>query len=137
MSRILDMATGRGLFAVDEEFVKSNLQGLTEEDRALMDVFVGQSLHKDDEEEEEVEEDDEVIVKKALFKIGSLRQVPGDESPLRDGVFQYKNPQYGEFDFDGQLVATDGPKGTKLTKIYKRRDNKGKLFEALHNMKLD
>mmetsp|Transcript_26817 Transcript_26817/g.44693 ORF Transcript_26817/g.44693 Transcript_26817/m.44693 type:complete len:254 (-) Transcript_26817:2980-3741(-) len=134
LTRVADMALGRGMFEVDEDFVKSNLAGLTDEDRSLMDAFVGQSLEK-----EEVAEDEEdgVVIRKALFRIGSSPQSAADDSPLRDGVFKYKNPTRGEFDFSGQLIATDGKRSTKLTKLFKRRDNKGTLFKALHRMKLD
>jgi hypothetical protein len=123
------------MFAVDEDFVKSNLAGLSDEDRALMDAFVGQSLEKDTAEVGE--EEDRVVVKKALFRIGKVQQSAADDSPLCDGVFKYKNPQRGEFDFEGQLIATDGGRSTKLTKVFKRRDNEGKLLNALRRMKLD
>jgi small nuclear ribonucleoprotein (snRNP)-like protein len=43
----------------------------------------------------------------------------------------------GEFDYKGKLVQTDGDKNTKLTKLFKRRDNEGKLIDSLKKMKLD
>jgi len=129
------MALGRGMFQVDEDFVKSNLAGLTDEDRALMDAFVGQSLHEEEGAETLLE--DGVVVKKALFRIGDSVPAVGDDSPLRDSVFKYRAPQRGEFNFDGQMVKTDGGRATKLTKIFKRRDNQGKLLNALHRMKLN
>jgi hypothetical protein len=122
------------MFVVDEDFVKSNLAGLSDEDRALMDAFVGQSLEKGTAE---IAEEGGVVVKKALFRIGNVQQSAAEDSPLRDGVFKYKNPQRGEFDFEGQLIATDGGRSTKLTKVFKRRDNEGKLLNALRRMKLD
>ena len=100
-----------------------------------MDAFVGQSLHKDDSVEDK--ESAHVPVKKALFRISNVPHAPGDESPLRDGVFRHKGSQRGEFNFDGKMVATDGKRATKLTKLFKRRDNEGKLLNALRRMKLD
>ncbi|KAI2489327.1 Ubiquitin-like protein [Fragilaria crotonensis] len=134
LSRIRDMALGRGMFQVDENFVKSNLEGLTDDDRALMDAFVGQSLHKGESGDEE---ESAVPVKKALYRISDCPPAPGDHSPLRDGVFRHKVAQRGEFSLDGQMIVTEGKRPTKLTKVFKRRDNEGKLFNALHRMKLD
>ena len=118
---------------MDEEFVKANLQGLTKEDRALMDAFVGQSLHK-----EEAKSEGGIPVKKALFRICDPLPAPGDDSPLRDSLFKYRPPsQRSEFTFDGQLIATDRARATKLTKVIKRRDNENKLLNAVRRMKLD
>jgi hypothetical protein len=121
------------MFPVDEAFVKENLVGLTDEDRAMMDAFVGQSLEK-----RNVENEKQVIVRKGLFRISDFLPSAGDNSPLRDAMFRPKNlNQRGEFDFEGKLIATDGARSTKLTKIFKRRDNEGKLLLALRRMKLD
>ena len=106
------MALGRGMFQVDESFVKSNLKGLTDDDRALMDAFVGQSLHGGESADGG---ECAVPVKKALYKVA----------------------QRGEFNLDGRMIATDGGRSTKLTKLFKRRDNEGKLLHELHRMKLD
>jgi hypothetical protein len=129
----VDAAVGRGMFPVDEEFVKANLQGLTNEDRALMDAFVGQSLHK-----EEVTQDSDggIPVKKALFRICNALPAPGDDSPLRDSLFRYRPSQRSEFAFEGQMIETDRARATKLTKVIKRRDNENKLLHAVHRMKL-
>lgn len=128
------MALGRGMFEVDEEFVKNNLATLTDEDRDLMDAFVGQSL---DTPEAVADAEDGISVKKALFRIGSLPKTSVEDSPLCDNVFKYKTAQRGEFDFEGQLITTDGARSTKLTKNFKRRDNEGKLMNGLRRMKLD
>ena len=133
------MAVGRGMFKVDEAFIKSNLEGLTDDDRALMDAFVGQSMHNRGESVEDDEEASTGIlpVKKALYRISDLPLAPGDKSPLRDGVFRHKVAHRGEFNFDGKMIATNGRRSTKLTKLFKRRDNEGKLLNALRRMKLD
>lgn len=131
----MEMALGRGMLQVDESFVKSNLDGLTDDDRALMDAFVGQSLHKGESVQDG--ESTGVPVKKALYRISNVPHAPGDKSPLRDGVFRHKVSQRGDFNFDGKMIATDGKRATKLTKLFKRRDNEGKLLNALRRMKLD
>lgn len=123
---------GKDSVEVDEEFVKNNLKGLTEEDKVLMDAFVAQSLEGASDESESKE----VRVRRALFRICDVNEKVCDDSPLASLI----NPQgqsAGEFDYKGKLVATDGKKQTKLTKIFKRRDNEGKLLDSLKDMKLD
>jgi hypothetical protein len=43
----------------------------------------------------------------------------------------------GEFEYSGKLINTDGKRSTKLTKLFKRRDNEGKLLDYVKDMKLD
>jgi hypothetical protein len=139
MSAALDKLLGKGSFEVDEKFVKANLKGLSDEDRALMDAFIGQSL----QEAEPVEGGDlataattkEVKVKAGFFRIGDLPET--EDSPMAHSIFDTRQPQRGEFDYPGQLVQTDGARKTKLTKMFKRRDNAGGLLDALKRMKLD
>lgn len=123
---------GRGSFEVDEVFVKQHLTGLTDDDRELMNAFVEQS--KEALAEENVGK--ELRASRALFRIGNVLTKPCDDSPLQS-VHNPTPPRMGEFDYTGQLVATDGTRETKLTKLFKRRDNKGKLLDALRRMKLD
>jgi hypothetical protein len=96
-----------------------------------MNAFVEQS--KEVLAEENVGE--ELHARRALFRIGSVLTKPCDDSPLQS-VHNPTSPRMGEFDYTGQLVATDGTRETKLTKLFKRRDNKGKLLDALRRMKL-
>jgi len=144
IGRYVSKLTGRGMVEVDESFVKANLEGLTEEDRALMDAFVAQSLKADANEESSF--------LKGLYRIGDVPHFRGDTSPLRDSMFDPKlksieerqaeqeqgedSEEWSEFDYDGQMIPTDA-RGTKLTKIFKRRDNKEKLYSALRRMKLN
>ena len=123
---------GKGSFEVDENFVKEHLKGLTDNDRVLMDTFVAQSL----EGREEGSTDKEVRVRRALFRIGDVNEKICDDSPVFN-MISASSRGVGEFDYKGKLVETDGKKQTKLTKIFKRRDNEGKLFDALKTMKLD
>jgi ubiquitin len=125
-----------GSFEVDETFVKEHLKGLTNEDRALMDSFVAQSLEGKSEEGSSSDEG-EMRVRRALFRIGNIREKLCDDSPVH-GVISPATVSPGEFDYKGKLVATDGTMvGTKLTKLFKRRDNEGKLLDSLKKMKLD
>jgi hypothetical protein len=77
----------------------------------------------------------EVKVKAGFFRIGDLPET--EDSPMAHSIFDTRQPQRGEFDYPGQLVQTDGARKTKLTKLFKRRDNAGGLFDALKRMKLD
>ena len=131
MSALVDKVLGRGSFEVDEAFVKQHLMGLNDGDRDLMNAFVAQSQEKENEASEST-----MTASRALFRIGNSLVKPCNDSPLKD----VQNPtlyRANEFDYTGQLVATDGTRDTKLTKLFKRRDNKGMLFDALHRMKLD
>lgn len=113
---------------VDEAFVKEHLQGLTDEDRELMNAFIAKSR------EGVTGESGSVRVRRALFRIGDA-PVKTD-SPMEDILFA-RSPRSTEFDYNGKLVATDGKKATKLTKVFKRRDNEDKLMGSLKRMQLD
>ena len=125
-----------GLVEVDEMFVKEHLKGLTDEDRALMDGFVSQSL--EGTEETEHEDTGDLRVRRALFRIGDVREKLCGDSPVQSVISpNFRAP--GEFDYKGKLVATDEIPGVgvKLTKLFKRRDNEGKLLDSLSKMQLD
>lgn len=131
-------ALGKGSFEVDESFVKTHLAGLTEEDRLLMDTFVSQSLEDDDDvDERDEEESKEMRVRKAFFRIGDTKNTKlCEDSPVADMI----NPTSttpGEFNYKGKLIATDGKRATKLTKLFKRRDNESKLLDFVRMKKLD
>lgn len=138
VARYFAKVTGRGMFEVDEDFIKANLDSLTDEDRALMDAFVEQSLSVSSKKEE--------TILKGFFRIGDKPSYPGAESPLRDSMFDpnrrvftdggEKSAEVLEFDYDGKMIQTDR-RSTKLTKLFKRRDNKQKLYSTLKRMELD
>jgi ubiquitin len=124
---------GSSAFEVDEAFVKKHLKGLTDADRELMNTFVSQSQVS---EEEEALTKTVPVVRKPLFYLGKPPRKVSDESPVKN-ILEPRSPKRGEFDYKGKLVATDGKnKSTKLTKIYKRRDNEHKLYDALKRMGL-
>ena len=126
---------GPGGFEVDEAFVKKHLNGLTDSDRDLMNTFVSQSQSGRLSDEEQALSKTVPVVRRALFYMGEPPKKMSDESPVRD-VHNPKSPRPGEFDYQGKLVATDGKRNTKLTKVYKRRDNESKLYDALKRMGL-
>jgi len=127
---------GDGSFEVDDSFVKNHLQGLTDEDKSLMDSFVAQSLASRREGGDASNNNKEVRVRRALFRIGDVNERLCDDSPVAS-VINAKPANPGEFNYKGKLIATDGKKPTKLTKLFKRRDNEGLLLDALKHMKLD
>lgn len=140
---------GKGYMEVDEKFVRDNLNGLTDEDREIMNAFVSQSRRISDDEmggeasedteaaQLSVDEDKLVPVRRSLWYIGPAPQKVCDDSPVRS-VINASSPRPGEFDYKGTLIQTDGnKKPTKLTKLFKRRDNEQKLYDSLKRMKLD
>jgi len=124
---------GSGAFQVDEAFVKKHLTGLTDDDRDLMNTFVSQSQGGELSEEEEELSKTVPVVRRPLFYMGAPPKKATDESLVRDAV-NPRSPKTGEFDYNGKLVATDGKKATKLTKVFKRRDNESRLYDALKRM---
>ena len=121
---------GKGAVEVDEHFVKQNLQGLTAEDRELMNKFI--TVCRDEPEDAE---DNLVSVRRALYRIGDAPK--RIESPMADAI-SARSRGSGEFDYTGKLVPTEGTgRTTKLTKVFKRRDNENKLYDSLVRMKLD
>ncbi|CAJ1960937.1 unnamed protein product [Cylindrotheca closterium] len=123
---------GKDSFEVDDDFVKEHLKGLSDDDRTLMESFVSQSV----EGSEEAASNKEVRVRRALFRIGDMNEKVGDDSPLFN-MLSAQPTSAGEFNYKGKLLETNGKKPTKLTKLFKRRDNEGKLLESLKKMKLD
>lgn len=109
---IKGMMGGPGAFQVDEAFVKENLQGLTDEDRDLMNSFVSQSqsLGRHATAADDAENDEEAailasssrrtkpIVRRALFYIGEAPKRQSDDSLVRD-VVNPRSPRSGEFDY--------------------------------------
>jgi ubiquitin len=124
---------GSNTFEVDEAFVKKHLKGLTDVDRELMNTFVSQSQLS---EEEEALTKMVPVVRKPLFYLGKPPSKMSDDSLVKN-MLEPRSPKRGEFDYKGRLVATEGKnKSTKLTKVFKRRDNEHKLYDALKRMGL-
>jgi ubiquitin len=142
---LLRKLVGPSSFQVNEDFVKEHLKGLTDEDRELMNAFVEVS-RRSTAPLESPDASASVAtatsrVRRALYRIGPVprRANMEDDHPLASVLLRYKRGQSpGEFDYRGKLVPTDG-KGvsTKLTKLFKRRDNEDLLMDNLKRMKLD
>lgn len=124
---------GKASFEVDEEFVKNNLVGITDADRAVMDAFVAQSMEEMSIDQSNTNDNN---VRRALFRIGSASRKSCDDSPVASMINPVTTTS-NEFDYDGKLLSTDGKRSTKLTKLFKRRDNEGQLLDYVKEMKLD
>lgn len=127
---IVKKILGKGSFQVDEDFVKEHLQNeLTEEDRELMNSFVATSRSVSEEPAPEL------TARRGLFWIGKAPKKC--DSPMEDALYA-SSPTPGEFDYKGKLVPTDGTnRTTKLTKLFKRRDNENKVYGSVKRMQLD
>uniref|UniRef100_A0A7S2UMU2 Ubiquitin-like domain-containing protein n=1 Tax=Attheya septentrionalis TaxID=420275 RepID=A0A7S2UMU2_9STRA len=132
--KLVKKMLGKGAFEVDDSFVKANLGGLTSEDRENINSFIDQCVSSANTEEE----GEAPRVLGAFYRIGKALPRVVDDSPLADVEYLPKM-QRQEFDFGGegaQLIPTDGSRRTKLTKVYKRNDNRGTLLNALNRMKI-
>merc|ERR1711862_442554 len=128
---------------VSPSFVKEHIgDHITDKDLVLMNTFISTSRESKSTEEDDagsVENTDvadtasTVRVRKAFYFLGpSPRKW---DSPM-ENILLAENAQRDEFDYEGKLVPTDGNgRGTKLSKIFKRRDNENKLFKSLKRMK--
>lgn len=146
--RLSELLFGDDYMEVSESFVKEHLgDRITDKDLELMNTFISTSREsKSTEEQEDDAVGDEeadvagtpsttVRVRKAFYYLGpSPRKW---DSPM-ENILLAENAQRDEFDYEGKLVPTDGNgRGTKLTKVFKRRDNENKLLKSLKRMKLD
>jgi len=137
--QILNKLTGRDSFEVDESFVFEEIgESISSEDREVMNLFVEQSQSAQGKLIAEASEKDDTV-KGAFYRICDVPTKPLDDSPLEaiehpDRFTGRKNTIFGH---EGQMIRTDGKRNTKLTKVYKRDDNRGALLKALKRMKLN
>jgi len=107
-------------------------------ERELMDMFVEQSRGAQEEALMEAEGRD-ASVKGAFYRICDVPSKPSDDSPLEniehpERITSRKRSTFGH---EGQMIRTDGTgRNTKLSKVYKKGDNRGALLKALKRMKL-
>ena len=117
-------------------------------------MFVEQSKKRDEvvnENNDEMESNVRDDCTKGLFRIGDIPSKVSDDSPF-SGIIYAKGKggmSIDEFDFGTSKSPTKSTsarnfwvspskKGfTKLTNVYKRKDNCGSLLNALRRMKLD
>lgn len=150
-----EKALGRSAFRVDECFVKSNLRGVTEEERELMSMFIEQSLGTNCDGDNSEKEESALIagtapVLGAYFRIAPLPRRACDTSPLEEFEYSTRSaqPRDRAFDLPGgkgaKLVEVEhkstfgllGKDETKLSNVYKRRDNNGMFLRAAKRMQL-
>jgi ubiquitin len=154
--RAIDGVRGRRVFRVDESFVMSNLEGsIGEEERELMRTFIEQSRGVVDGEGETTTTtttslDGTAPVLGAYYRISNIPRRACDTSPLEELEYAGRTaqPRDRAFDLPGgkgaRLVEVErkralgllGGDETKLTNVYKRRDNRGALLGALKRMRL-
>jgi ubiquitin len=154
--RAIDSVRGRGVFRVDESFVMSNLEGsIGEEERELMRTFIEQSRGIVDGEgggtaTATTDLDGTAPVLGAYYRISGIPRRACDTSPLEGLEYPGRTaqPRDRAFDLPGgrgaRLVEVErkralgllGGDETKLTNVYKRRDNRGALLGALKRMRL-
>jgi len=152
MKQLLAKVRGQGSFEVDETFVFEHLgDQIDDQEREIMNLFVDQS--QNNSEDADVDADVEASdgdgdsvngskvepVEGAFYRICNVVSKPCDDSPLED--IEYPDRMTGRknsiFGHEGQMIKTDGTgRNTKLTKVYKRGDNRGALLDALKRMKL-
>ena len=148
IGNIVNKLTGRGSFEVDESFVMNNLEGLSSEEKELMSRFVEQSISGADEDGGNQDGSasaagDDIVKVKGYYRICDSPRKTCDDSPLESFEFPERSdvPNKLErevFGHEGQMIHTDGNgRSTKLTKVYKRGDNRGKLLGALRRMKIN
>ena len=120
---------------VDETFVFKELKGkITSEDRQLMNTFIEQSRNKYSLEQQVRDEKGRFFNFGAFFRICNVPKRPLNDSPLETLVYPERittRKGTSSFAHGGQMIHTDGGKKTKLTKVYKRGDNRGTLWKAL------
>lgn len=137
--QIFNKLSGRASFEVDESFVFEQIgDQVSDEDKELMNMFVEQS--QDAQEKLMTEAADKASVGGAYYRICDVPTKQCDDSPLEaiehpDRITSRKKSVFGH---GGQMIRTDGTgKNTKLSKVYKRHDNRGALLKALKRMKLN
>lgn len=125
---------------MDESFVMENIADeLRDEDREILNLFIEQSQQMQEDTEEDVKRNSGVV-KGAYYRICDVPPKQCNDSPLEaiehpERITSKKRTVFGH---KGQMIHTDGTgRRTKLTKVYKRDDNRGALFKALRRMKLN
>lgn len=149
IKQLTQKITGRAPFEVDESFVFDNIpsSALDDEDRELLALFTAQSREAqleaevgDEEGSVDGVEDGGVEVANAFYRICAVPPRELDDSSLEDiehpeRITSRRRTVFGN---KGKFVVTDGTgRRTKLTKVYKRDDNRGALLNALKRMRLD
>lgn len=127
---------------VTPSFVEENLKGFSDDDYALLQKFIAQSLASPDGDEEDgssttpekatTAATTTPAATKGYFYIGDSGRF------YQDGVFESvaypSRRRFNRAAFGlGKLIHTDRVK-TKISKVFKRGDNEGQLLESLKRM---
>mmetsp|Transcript_23941 Transcript_23941/g.35765 ORF Transcript_23941/g.35765 Transcript_23941/m.35765 type:complete len:288 (+) Transcript_23941:102-965(+) len=149
LSNILNTIRGRNSFEVDESFVMAH-SSLSNEDRALIEKFIQQSMVSDPMTQ--LDEEGNVILDAApsnpskptaprgFYRICDAPTKICNDSPLVNVEYPERLAKNSAFRHKGTMIHTDGSKATsktKLTKVYKRKDNRGVLLNALKRMNIE
>lgn len=137
LKQLLSKITGRAPFEVDESFVFEEIsEEISDDEREVMNMFVDQSLSAQEKELTEAAEKERPV--RGFYRICDVPTKQCDDSPLEniEHPERITSRKHSVFGHEGKMIHTDGKKDTKLTKVYKRRDNAGKLLRALKRMKL-
>jgi len=129
---------------VDEEFVQDILNNLKPSEKETVSKFISQSQEKETESSSLEEVGDSTKKCKGLFYIGKSNQYYTNDDENCSAVFeQIAYPKRfafvsEAFSKNGQWVPvnTGNNKRTKLTNVFKRKDNCGKLLFSLKRMGL-
>jgi len=136
---LLYKITGHSAFEVDESFVMEEIGNeINEEERELLSSFIDQSQEKLKADKLAASQN-KGFVSRAYYRICGVPTRQCDDSPLEDIEFPSRitSRQGTLFGHKGKHIHTDGKRCTKLTKVYKRDDNRGALQNALKRMKLN
>lgn len=142
--------TGHAPFEVDESFLLDHIgDQISEDEREIMSMFIDQSQEVQATNVQALAPNGEEDKKKAggsaeegayYYRICDIPPKLCDDSPL-EGIEcpeRITSKKKSVFGHEGQMIHTDGTgRATKLTKVYKRDDNRGWLMSALKRMKLN
>ena len=134
MKQIVAKLTGTASFEVDESFVFEEIASeVSDDDLEVINLFVDQSLRA---QEEKVMEEEKPV--RGFYRICDSTTKQCDDSPLQNVEHpeRFTSKKNTVFGHQGKMIRTDGKRDTKLTKVYKRDDNSGKLLKALKRMGL-
>jgi len=156
-------AAGAAMREVDESFVMERMAAMggtvSEEEREIMGAFVEQSrmgpnssesssgpIDDDDDEESAAaaSSSSAAVEVRGYYRIGSAPSRSCDDSPLESVEYPRRTDNGIGRSMEGRVFGEEGrvmiradPTSTKLTGVYKRRDNRGRLLDALKRMRIN
>ena len=154
---------GGGVREVDESFVMERMAAMggtvSEEEREIMGAFVEQSrmgpnssesssgpIDDDDDEESAAaaSSSSAAVEVRGYYRIGSAPSRSCDDSPLESVEYPRRTDNGIGRSMEGRVFGEEGrvmiradPTSTKLTGVYKRWDNRGRLLDALKRLRIN